>query len=490
MLTISTSAQEIVRPQEPTEPYPYKVEEVTFKNAGAEVTLHGTLTMPAKGRKFPAVVLLTGSGIQNRDEELFGHKPFKLLADYFTRRGMAVLRYDDRGYGESPDTVAEATTADFAADAVAGMEFLRGRKEIDRQRIGLVGHSEGAEIAFMAATAQPAKVAFVVSMAGPGLNGTEISVMQIENILRQRGIPDHAVKQMGEKQRHDLALLTDNTPEFVKINLDSIARVMVPGFAFQSEEIKNTVRTQILASNGAWARFFMTYDPVEDISRVKVPVLAINGSRDIQVASDANLDVIEAALEKGGNTNYEVIEYEGLNHLFQKAETGSLDEYATLEETFSERVMGDIAKWILEDSVPIDTGRGEMRKISTRVEVISDTIVVYTTQRQEYMGGAHGMETTEYANYDLKTGKRLTLNDLFTAEEKTALAEKIRAQILEQNGVSTWDELIEKTCYLTQGEVLPTENFKLSESTITFRYNPYDIACYAQDGTEVEVALN
>ncbi len=336
------------RPQEPLPPFPYRTEEVTFENAAAGITLAGTLTMPSQGAGFPAVVLLTGSGPQNRDEALFGHKPFLVLADHLTRRGIAVLRFDDRGVGSSEGSQTGATSADFATDADAALDYLRTRPGIDHTATGLAGHSEGGLIAFIAAAHHPEKVAFVVSMAGPGVKGEEISVMQTEDIIFARGTAPDAAKMAAAKQRRDLALIFGNTKEFVEANVDSLASVIAPGFGFLTDDLKKQVRGQIVASNTPWWRFFATHDPAADLEKITCPVLAVNGDKDLQVRSSVNLPAIRAALERGGNTTVETIVYPNLNHLFQTTETGDIEEYGLIEETFSPQVLNDIADWIIK----------------------------------------------------------------------------------------------------------------------------------------------
>jgi pimeloyl-ACP methyl ester carboxylesterase len=338
------------RPQEPRPPFHYRVEEIVFENPGAGIGLAGTLTSPSEGSGFPAVVLLTGSGAQNRDEELFGHKPFLVLADHLTRRGIAVLRFDDRGVGGSGGDPATATSADFATDAAAALDYLRTRPEIDPRKTGLAGHSEGGLIAFIAAAEHPEKVAFVVSMAGPGVRGDSISVTQYGDIAAAQGAPAASIPAIMAKQRRDLALMFDNSPEYVKANIDAIAARIAPGFEALPDDVKNATRAQIRASNSPWWRFFAAHDPADDLVRVGCPVLAINGSKDLQVRASINLAAIRAGLEAGGNTALTAIEYPGLNHLFQTSATGRLDEYGQIEETISPRVLDDVADWILRIS--------------------------------------------------------------------------------------------------------------------------------------------
>ncbi len=338
----------VTRPQEPRPPFPYRSEEVVFDNPAAGITLAGTLTMPSDGTGFPAVVLLTGSGAQNRDEEIFGHKPFFVLADHLTRRGVAVLRFDDRGVGGSGGDPATSTSADFATDAAAALDYLATRPETDPARTGLAGHSEGATIAFMVAAAHPQKVAFVVSMAGPGVVGLEVSVMQVEDIYRAQGADEAIARAAADKQRADLTWFYSLTAEHVDTSPDEVAARMVPGYDALPDAVKATAREQILASNSPWARFFMSHDPARDLARIECPVLAINGSKDLQVRASVNLAAIRTALAAAGNTALTEIEYPGLNHLLQTATTGHLREYGQIEETISPKVLEDIADWILK----------------------------------------------------------------------------------------------------------------------------------------------
>jgi pimeloyl-ACP methyl ester carboxylesterase len=336
------------RPQEPRPPFPYTVEDVTFENAEAGIRLAGTLTVPRGEGPFPAVVLLSGSGQQNRDEELMGHKPFLVLADHLTRKGIAVLRFDDRGVGGSGGDPRNATTADFATDAAAALDYLRSRPEADGRRVGLAGHSEGALIAFMAAASHPEKVAFVVSMAGPGMRGVDITVAQVRDMIAMQGATPEMAEAAAENQRRSLDLMLSNTPQFVEANPDSILTRMIPMFSALSEEVKEQSRVGVRRANSPWFRYFAEYDPAADIAKIRCPVLAVNGERDIQVRAAENLAAIAAALDKGGNRRVTTAAYPGLNHLFQTAGTGAITEYGQIEETFSERVMDDMAEWIIK----------------------------------------------------------------------------------------------------------------------------------------------
>jgi pimeloyl-ACP methyl ester carboxylesterase len=336
------------RPQEPKPPFPYRVEEVVFENPAAGIRFAGTLTMPFSGTNFPAVVLITGSGAQNRDEEVMGHKPFLVLADHLTRHGIAVLRYDDRGVGGSQRGPAGATSADLATDAIAALDYLRTRPDIDHAKTGLAGHSEGGLVAFIATANNPGKVAFIVSMAGPAVRGDQLILMQVADIAAAHGVPASEIGAAVEKNRRDNELIFGDTPESVEADIDSYAARAVPDFDALPDDAKNAARAEIRTLNSPWMRFLAEYNPVEDLARVKCPVLAINGSKDVQVRASANLIAIRAGLETGGNTAFEIIEYPGLNHLFQTAETGLVEEYAKIEETFSPSVLKDIADWILK----------------------------------------------------------------------------------------------------------------------------------------------
>jgi len=304
---------------------------------------------PCRGAEgpFPAVVLVTGSGAQNRDEELMGHKPFLVLADHLTRRGIAVLRYDDRGVGGSGGDPRTATAADTAADAVAALDFLRARPEVDARKVGIAGHSEGALAAFIAAAGNPAKVNFIVSMAGPGVPGRELIRTQSRDIMILNGAPSDLVDGVLKMQTELLDKIWGSTPEFVEANLDSIATTMVQGFTEMPGEEKEIVRRRIGQAGSPPMRFLAGYDPAADLRRVRCPVLAVNGAKDMQVRAAENLAAIAASLREGGNETVRTIEYPDLNHLFQTAATGSPAEYGTIEETFNEGAMDDIAAWIL-----------------------------------------------------------------------------------------------------------------------------------------------
>lgn len=327
------------RPQNPIKPYPYREEEVSYRNVASGDRIAGTLTVPPGKGPFPAVLLIVGSGPNDRDETVMGHKPFLVLADYLTRKGIVVLRSDKRGIGQSTGDLASATTADFATDAQAGVVFLRTRSEVDPHRIGLIGHSEGGVVAPMVAV-QDHDVAFVVMMAGPGVPGDRIIVNQTLLMQKVAGISEETAEKNAELERSILAIVeteNDNT------TVESDLRRKLGGSGSPAQ-----IDAQIKTLISPWYRYFLTYDPGIALRKVRCPVLAINGEKDLQVSPTLNLPVIRKALEDGGNKNFEVDELPGLNHLFQTANTGSVNEYASIDETISPVALDKIASWILK----------------------------------------------------------------------------------------------------------------------------------------------
>ena len=298
-LALSRGVKEPARPQTPQPPFPYSSEDVVFTNAGAGATLAGTLVLPdGAGHDVPVVLMVTGSGLENRDEEVFGHRPFLVIADRLARRGIATLRYDDRSFGASEGgDVAGATTLDFRDDAMAGLEFLRSR---GFGSVGILGHSEGGSIAFMLGASGDAD--FVVSLAGIGVKGDEALTAQANRVMELRGM----------ERRYSVG----------------------------------EYRSEVMLGGNAWLRWFVNYDPVPDIKACSCPVFAVNGERDCQVVHPLNLESIRANLPEGGANL--VRSYPALNHLFQHCRTGDTGEYRSIEETFSDEVIEDMASWILD----------------------------------------------------------------------------------------------------------------------------------------------
>jgi fermentation-respiration switch protein FrsA (DUF1100 family) len=343
-------APKVQRPQEPKRPYPYIDEEVTYENVKDGVTLAGTLTMPRTGGPFPAVILITGSGPQDRDESIFGHRPFLVLADFLTRRGIAVLRVDDRGVGGTKGDVLQATSEDFARDVLAGVQYLKTRKEIDPKRIGLIGHSEGGCIAPIVST-QSSDVAFIVLMAGPGVTGDIIIEGQIVGLLKAQDADQTLIDTTIQDQRHIIEVIKSETdPDIAKEKIRKIVTDAVSRLDEKQKKIiqyqEGYVDAQVRKATSKWLRFFVTHDPKETLRKVKCPVLAINGSLDTQVPAKVNLSAIEQALREGKNPDFTVKELPGLNHLFQTAKTGGVDEYGRIEETISPVALETVAKWI------------------------------------------------------------------------------------------------------------------------------------------------
>ena len=316
--------------------------DVVFPNAtNTRVRLAGTLTIPYGRGPFPAAILISGSGPQDRDETIFGHKPFAVLADFLARSGVAVLRYDDRGFAASTGDHGSATSADFATDATAALEFLRTRAEIDRRAIGFVGHSEGGMIGPLAAVNDP-RVKFLVLLAGPGTPTKQLLLSQRLLMGTAEGIPE---AQLGRAQA-----TVDSLLEMVRNARDSTAAATQLRVFFTDDRLAalgaTPVQRDAFATQyaGPWMRYFLRYDPGAVLARVRVPVLALNGTLDKQVPSAENLPAIRAALRR--NRDVTIRELPGLNHFFQHARTGALTEYDTIAETFSPEAMGIVGEWI------------------------------------------------------------------------------------------------------------------------------------------------
>ncbi len=333
------AALERNRPQNPSKPYPYREEELTYENKVQGVTLAATLTIPPGKGPFPAVVLITGSGPQDRDEALLGHRPFLVLSDYLTRKGIAVLRADDRGIGKSTGTFAKATTADFSTDTEAGVSYLKTRPEVDQHKIGLIGHSEGGVIAPMVAARDP-DVAFIVMMAGSGVPGDEIIAEQLRLIEEASGKSHEQALTDAAEEREVLALIKQEKNEAA---LEKELREKLAARVPQAQ-----LGGAIKEATSPWFRYFIAYDPAPALTKVKCPVLAINGEKDLQVPPNQNLPAIRKALGAGGNKDFEVDQLPGLNHLFQTAKTGAPSEYSDIEETIAPIALEKMASWILK----------------------------------------------------------------------------------------------------------------------------------------------
>jgi hypothetical protein len=327
------------RPQNPVKPYPYRDEDVSYANPAASITLATTLTIPPGKGPFPAVLLITGSGPQDRDEALMGHRPFLVLSDYHTRRGIAVLRADDRGIGKSGGNFASGTTADFATDAEAGVAYLKARPNVDPHKIGLIGHSEGGIIAPMVAARNP-DVAYIVTMAGSGVPGDQILVAQSRLIAEAAGQSTAEAEKNANEEREVLEPVKNQKD---RATLETELRKRLAGKGPEAQ-----VDAQMKALTSPWFQYFLAYDPAEALRKVQCPVLALNGEKDLQVPPKQNLPAIRRALEEGGNRHFETDELPGLNHLLQTAATGSPTEYAEIEETISPVALEKMAGWNLK----------------------------------------------------------------------------------------------------------------------------------------------
>lgn len=340
----------LVRPQEPKKPYPYYTEEVTFENKKDGVTLAGTLTLPNKEGNFPVVILITGSSPQNRDEELLGHKPFLVISDYLTRNGIGVLRYDDRGTASSKGNYATSTTLDFSYDTEAAVNYLLSRKEINKKSIGLIGHSEGGVVAPMVASRNK-NVSFIVLLAGTGLRGDKLLLLQQELISRADGATEENINEakiFNEKIFDLIIKSTDDTKlnaDLTKLFEEAISKT--PDVKYPEGMTKDQyIKFQINQYTNTWIKYFIKLDSSIALEKVKCPVLALNGLKDLQVPAKENLQAIKNALAKAKNKNVTIKELPNLNHLFQECTTGAPSEYDKIEQTISPIALTEILNWI------------------------------------------------------------------------------------------------------------------------------------------------
>jgi uncharacterized protein len=342
----------INRPQDPKKPYPYDEEEVSYRNDKDNIRLAGTLTLPRGGGSHPAVILITGSGAQDRNETIAGHHPFLVLADHLTRNGIAVLRVDDRGIGGSDLGSPTATTENFAGDVVAGIQFLKSRKDINPRKIGLIGHSEGGMIAPIVA-ARSTDVAFIVLLAGAGQRGEDVIYSQTELIQKVMGTDPELVAQSIalQKRIHAIVKEQQDAKRIGELVSEDLARFVAGLNESQRKAFapfESTMKALLPMYQTAWFRYFITFDPTPVLKKVTVPVLALNGEQDLQVPWKENLDLIAAALKAGNNKDFTTKSFPRLNHLFQTSQTGALSEYGKIEETMSPEVLNTISEWILK----------------------------------------------------------------------------------------------------------------------------------------------
>ncbi len=345
-------SESLKRPQNPRPPFPYLSENVEFLSQG--LLLKGTVTRPKTPGLHKSIVLITGSGPQNRDEEILGHKPFLVLSDYLSRNGYVVLRYDERGVGESQGEFSQATSKDFMQDALSAWKFLRSQSYSDPKQTGLLGHSEGGMVAIMAAAIEP-EIAFLVLLAASVHPLSEIMHDQRQRAYDMAGITkEHSNKLQNSHQRlvqlachqgSDLAILKESL---------NLARISLPISKPLNKEERNQRKLSLrqLAKyveatyKSPWMRFVLQYDPIHDLKKVSCPVLALNGELDTQVPAKSSLDLIQTALANAGNHQVTIHSLPNLNHLFQKAVSGEVSEYAIIEETINPSVLKIIAEWL------------------------------------------------------------------------------------------------------------------------------------------------
>ncbi|HUI31542.1 MAG TPA: alpha/beta fold hydrolase [Candidatus Acidoferrales bacterium] len=339
------------RPQEPKPPYPYESEEVSFESKTTGMKYSGTVTIPDSGGPFPAAILITGSGMHDRNEEVFEHKPFLVIADYLTRRGIAVLRVDDRGIGGSTGNKMQSTSVDHAKDVIAEIEYLKNRGDINPNKIGIIGHSEGGMIAPIVAS-QSKDVSFVVLLAGTGERSDEVLTEQKRVLEKSEGVPDGDIdREINQDENEyrimrsssDSATIADSLKEYLRTTMPELSGSEIQRDGDHEKEIDGKVGFLL----SPWFRSFIFYDPRSELEKVRCPVLAMDGTLDLQVSPEENLEEIEKALKKGGNADYTIKLMPGLNHLFQDAKTGSPNEYAQIEETFSPEALTVMGDWIL-----------------------------------------------------------------------------------------------------------------------------------------------
>lgn len=335
------------RPQTPKPPFPYKIERVKIATPESDITLAGTLTIPGSMVR-AAVVLVTGSGPQDRDESIFNHKPFHVIADHFARHGIASLRYDDRGVAESSGDFSEATSLDLANDAEAAFNFLITRDDLNNAELGICGHSEGGLLAPLIA-ARNDSVDFIILMAAPGVDGQQIILSQGPLLMRAQGISEPDITKQNKIQEVVLSIIRNNQQNdeaLISVKLQHALGSDDPGITQTIKTLQASVKKQATP----WLRTFLSLDPKVALKKLQCPVLAINGTKDLQVEPVLNLSVIRDTLQKAGNRHVEINLYPGLNHLFQSCKTGLPSEYGTIEETFNLVPLDRMTSWILEET--------------------------------------------------------------------------------------------------------------------------------------------
>lgn len=342
---------EYKRPQEPKPPFSYVEQELSFTTPGVDYDFKGTLTLPSKEGKYPCVILITGSGLQNRDEEVFGHKPFKVIADYLTKNGIAVFRYDDRGWGSKNAELFNATSLDYVKDAQSAFNMLKSNPNIDSKKIGMLGHSEGGLIAPICAS-QNKDIAFVILLAGPGVSGYDVLMQQNKEIMQKAKASKFQINSQLDALSKINVLIRSNVSSSeleTKMNtyFDSIISKLSEKKKKDYQYTSPAARTQFISQiNLPWMRTFFVLDPQDYLPKLSQPVLALNGDKDIQVISKYNLPAIKKAMKIAKNNNFEYFEAKGMNHLFQECKEGTIDEYQTIEQTISPIILEKLKTFI------------------------------------------------------------------------------------------------------------------------------------------------
>jgi pimeloyl-ACP methyl ester carboxylesterase len=333
---------ELRRPQNPAKPYPYKEEEVSFAAGDGRLTLAATLTLPQGAGPFPAALLVGGSGPNDRDETIAGHKPFLVLADSLTKRGIAVLRYDKRGIAKSTGNYADATMENFTQDAQAAFGYLKSRKEVDLKRLGIIGHSEGGILGALVAT-RSNDLNWMVLLATPATTGERTLLRQSELIARAGGLAEEQITRSLEFDRKAYAAVREEKDAAA---LERRLRTLVDQSGLGAAMPPAALQAQIRMMSSPWFREFLDYDPAPALEKLKCPVLALSGDRDLQVDSTENVPLLRKAYESSGNKDFMVVEIEGVNHLFQKAQSGSPALYGAIEETIAPEILTAVGNWV------------------------------------------------------------------------------------------------------------------------------------------------
>jgi uncharacterized protein len=352
VLNRAVGSTERRRPQTPRPPFSYQVEEVTYPHQTENFHFVATFTFPSAIERIPAVILISGSGAQDRDESIFEHKPFAVLAHHLTNAGMSVLRVDDRGVGGTgtDPNPQDDTTSEFASDVHSALAYLRTRKEVDPNRIGLIGHSEGALIGAMVAS-EDHGIAFLILLAGPGVPGDELLSLQSEKIARASGASETAISSLKEMQRKIFSIIRTQTD--IDAGKREARGLLLAEYAELNEQERKSfgsadafVEQHSSVIGIPWFRYFITYDPKAALSQVTCPVLALTGEKDLQVPPEQNLPRIEQLLTQGRSNDVSVMAVPKLNHLLQSANTGLVTEYGEIEETMSMVALNEISEWL------------------------------------------------------------------------------------------------------------------------------------------------